>query len=316
VSPLNNGERVGSPLLWVVAGTMTAAAAGLTLSALFPSYYRGAPSLVSSSSNLWYNIPAIAGWLVATLLLVPPRTRYVGAALTAGLSFVWLSAYVSDIGQVVTGASRPAAGFILGVLGIGFALVGAASAVWAATRLGARLAARRGVAPWAMAAGAVGIAFAIGTAMNWREVQVHATTLDWTFKATGTATLVESCCTVLDAHEWSLAGEVLLMVLAVIVPIVALAFTPVRFSISALVGAAIALTAGPLSGVAWLTQPVTASSLGIPSSQAQQGAYLFSQHGLPGLWVALLAPLALGLLALGRGFHASTRAPTDGIASS
>jgi hypothetical protein len=56
--------------------------------------------------------------------------------------------------------------------------------------------------------------------------------------------------------------------------------------------------------------------MGIPSSQPQQGGYLFSQHGLPGLWVALLAPVVLCLLGLGRGLDASTRSSTDGIASS
>ena len=39
------------------AGTMTAAAAGVNLAALFPSHHRGAPSLASNSSNL----PALPG---------------------------------------------------------------------------------------------------------------------------------------------------------------------------------------------------------------------------------------------------------------
>jgi hypothetical protein len=252
-------------------------------------------------------LPALSGWFVAAGLLAWPGTRQVGAGLMVGVTFIWFSDYLGDIGAVVTGTQDAAAGFVLGTIGIALALVGSGFAAAAAITTGGRIRPHAGAPLWAMLAGAVGVVWTVGNAMNWEQTTVHATAADYTFRATGTATVTQSCCTLLDNHGWALAGQFVLVAVAVLVPVVAAAWHQVSFGVAALVGAALALVAGPLSTVARLAQQVTPASLRLSDTQVQQGGLVVSRNGELGLWLALLAGVALVLVAVGRALHAAAQ---------
>ena len=238
--------------LWPAAAALTLMAGAGTLAALFPAYYRNGESLAHTAENLWFNLPAVAGWFIAAGVLAWPRTRLAGAGLVLGVTLASLGSYLSGIGAVVTGTQHAAAGFVLGIAGIAVALVASGLAVAAAIAAGGRVTAHAAAPLWAMLAGAVGIVWAIGDAMDWEQTTVHATTADYTFRATGTATVTQSCCTLLDNHGWALAGQIILVAVAVLIPVVAAAWAPVSFGVAALVGAALALVAGPpRQSLAW-----------------------------------------------------------------
>jgi hypothetical protein len=248
-------------------------------------------------------VPAIVGWAAAAVLLLSPQTRRVGAGLTAGVTLVWLSAYLSNIGAVVSGSEHAGRGFDLRMAGIVLALLGTIVAVRAEVRAGGGPSSSRGAPLWAMLVGLVGIAWGIGDAMNWHQVRVHATTTGYTFKSTGTATIIHSYGSLLHLHGWMLSGSVLITVLAVLIPVLAAVWRPTGFGVAAIIGAALALVALPLSEVVYLRRPLTAASLDVTPAQVHQGGYVMSQHGLPGLWIAIIAAAVLVLLAAGLGFQ-------------
>lgn len=177
--------------LWLPTAGLTFLAASVTLAALFPAYYRTGGNLAHEAEALWFNLPAVTGWFVAAGLLAWPRTRQVGAGLVLGVTFAWVGNYLGDIGAVVTGTQHAAAGFALGTTGIAVALVASGLAAAAAIAAGGRLSARAAAPLWAMLAGAVGIAWSIGDAMDWEQTKVHATVAGYTFRATGTATVTQ-----------------------------------------------------------------------------------------------------------------------------
>lgn len=298
-------DGAASALWWAATGC-TLAAAAATLAALFPDYYRSGESLADTVENLWFNLPAIVGWFAAGALLAVPRARHAGAGLTIGLTAVWAGNYLSDIGTVARFPTEAGTGFYLGMTGLAAATVGAGAGVTAAIREGGRLSSRAGAPLWAMAAGATGIVWAAGNAMNWVQTNVHATVSGYRFQATGTSTLTSSCCTLLDHHDWSLAGQLVIVVTGVLVPVLAASWRTVSFGAAALVGVALALLAPPLTSVVQLSQILTPDDLGIGASQLKDGGLIVSRHGLPGLWVALLAAVAFTLLAAGRALHAAS----------
>jgi hypothetical protein len=281
----------------------TGAAAVVTLVALFSSsYFKYGTSLASSRISLWYNIPAIVCWAVACMLLTIPRSRRIGAGLTAGVTFVWFAAYLPDVGAVVNGSRQAATGFDLRMAGIALALIGATAAIRFETRLGGRPSATRAAPVWAVLVGAVGVAWGIGTTMNWMHYRAHATAHGYTYRSTGTATITHECCTLLNNHGWSLTSQLLFIVLAVLIPVLAVVWRPRGFGVAALIGAAVALVASPLSTVIRLGRPA-AANMGVTPAEVTQGGLQLSQHGLPGLWIALVATAVLAVLAVGRAFQ-------------
>jgi hypothetical protein len=151
-----------------------------------------------------------------------------------------------------------------------------------------------------MAAGVVGVVWSVGDAMNWVEVEAHATVAGYTFTRTGTANVAISCCTVLQHHGWDLTGEVLVVVAAVVVPVAAALWSPSQVGAAALAGAALVLAAGPLSVAAMLNAPATFAEVGEAPVDVRPGGLLLSGHGLPGLWLALVAAVGMLLLAVVR----------------
>lgn len=252
-----------------------------------------APGQASSPQRLspvW--VLAAALTLVAACL-----TLAAGAGLVVGVTLAWVGNHVADVGVVADGTQHAAPGFALGMIGPALALVATSLAAGAAVTEGGRLSARAAAPLWAMLAGVVGLAWAIGDAMNWEQTEVHATVAGYTFRATGTSTVTQSCCTLLDNHGWDLTGQIALVAAAVLVPLFAAAWRPVSF----------ALTAGPLSSVVRLSAQITPASLGITQVQVHQGGLVVSRHGLLGLWLALLAVVVLVLVAVGRALHASVQ---------
>jgi hypothetical protein len=280
----------------------TGAAAGVTLAGLFSPYYQYGASLASSRVSVWFNAPTIACWAVASLLLAIPRTRRIGAGLTAGVTLLSFAAAVPDIGAVVTGSRQVAAGFGLVMVGIGLALIGAAAAVRAEVRAGGRPSANRGAPVWAVLVGVVTIAWGIGDTMNWVHYQAHATASGYIYRSTGTSTVTHECCAMLNNHGWSLSGQLLFIALAVLVPVLAVVWRPPSFGVAAVIGAAVALVASPLSTIVRLRGPA-AANMGLTAAEVKRAGLQLSQHGLPGLWIALVTTAVLVVLGVGRAFQ-------------
>ena len=202
------------------AAPLLLAAGFLSIAALFPAYYRGSHSLASDVPTLWFNVPAIIGWVFAGVLVAIPRSRFVGAGLAAGVTVCFAPAYVGDIGLLVHGQQHAGAGLILDYVGLAVAVVGTCVAV-----LGVRPSFRAGGAIWALTVGIIGIAFSVGEAMPWTQTQVQSTT-GVTFRASGSVNVSSQCCTVLQTHGWDRGAVIALIVLAVCVPVVAACLDP------------------------------------------------------------------------------------------
>jgi hypothetical protein len=308
VLPVTTGVRRAAVLReapapgWVVAMLATGAAAGLSLASLVPSYLQGGSSLSSSNVNVWYCAPAIVCWALAFVLLVMPRTRRVGAGLAAGVALVWFAALLPYIGLVAKGAVKPGAGFTLQMAGTACGLIAAVAALRYEVRSGGGPSAHRGAAFWAVLLGAVGIAWGIGNAMSWVQYRAHATATGYTYISTGTATITHQCCKLSTHHGWSLTSQLLMMGLAVVIPVVAVLWRPTGFGVAAVIGAAFALVALPLSTVIRL-RGSAATNMGVTPAQIKRGGLHLSQHAMPGLWLVLLATAVLAILALGRALQ-------------
>ncbi len=290
------------------AGFLFLVSAGLTVGALFPAYYRGGTALSRSVSTVWYNVPAIVGWSLAGLMLLMRRGRLFGAGLACGLTGIWLSAYLGEFDPISRGTARIGPGMALGEAGIALALIGSVGTLVLVIRE-RRVGLLRGArgAAWAMIAAAAGLAFAVGDAFPWVDTHIHATAASWRFAATGTSDVSTHCCTIGQQHGWSLAQQMLLVSLAVLVPLVVGPSRPGLFAIGGLFGAALALLAAPISAIVGLLRPLTAAGVGMTAADANVSGAVFSQHGLPGLWLALAAGLAIILMAIARWFVTDDR---------
>jgi hypothetical protein len=146
--------------------------------------------------------------------------------------------------------------------------------------------------------------------MSWYEWHIHATASDWTFAATGTRDLVWQSASLTHEHGWSLGGDLLLIGLAASIPVLLGFWTPARPGAAALMGAGLALLAYPLYAIAYLAEPLTRAAVGMSKANAKAARAVFSQHGLPGLWMALVAVGALLLIGFGRAVYAGAGART------
>jgi hypothetical protein len=296
---------------WVLCGSLLLCAAVLTVTGLFPDYYQGGHSLASNAASVWLNVPGILGWGLAGVLLLVPRTRTLGAAFSLGVTALFASLYVSDIGALWTESESAGLGVILGLVGLAVALVGAGLGVFLLIRSHA-IGWSRAVSAWAWAAGAgvVGITYSVATAFAWFNIHLHATVSGFRYTLTGTPDLTVQFGSLVKEHGWTLAGDLLLIVLVPLVLLVAAYSAPPRISAAILIGAALAMLAGPIAAIATLATPVTAAALHLSPQNVAASGVIITQHGLPGLWIATISAAAVGFAGIARAISTFTGANT------
>jgi hypothetical protein len=289
---------------WVTTALLMGLAATVTVAALFPDYYEGGDALVDESHNLWFNLPAIAAWAIAAVLLSVPRTRLAGAGIAAGATIVWMSAYVSNIGDLVTDQEDAGLGAVLGLTGIGLAVGASVVAITLLLTARSRPGATSGGTWWALVAAVVGLSYSVGTAMNEIETTVTITADDLVFTSTGTPDVSWQCCSISDLQGWYLAGDVLLMCTAVLILLLAAAWRPGWVSFASLIGAGAAMLAFPLAGIIAASETLTPQDVGYSPAEVREAGLTVEQIGLPGLWISALAAASVFILAAIRALHA------------
>ena len=296
--------------LWLLAAGGAASSLVITVSALFPDFWAGEPSLSSDSRNLAFNIPYIAVSALTALLLLVPRLRPAGLGAVVGGALLAAPAYIEDLSRL--DGKDAGAGFVLGQLGFVVFLLSAAIGLVAARGAGLmRMKFGASTARWAALGAGLGVVYGIGDAMNWLRVNYHATAAGYTYQRTGTAFLHVDCCTLLDHHGWSLWTEVVRLGLGVVLPVLAAILLRTRVGLSALAATGFLLCAAPLSGVVGLAQTITPDRLGIGYETVTTSGLQLTQQGLPGLWIAFGAALALLALAGLRGLTSASRTAHD-----
>jgi hypothetical protein len=300
-----------STIEWVLCGSLMLCAAVLTVVGLFPDYYKGGHSLASNPASVWLNVPGILGWGLAGVLLLVPRTRTLGAAFSLGVTALFAPLYVSDIGALWTESESAGLGVILGLIGLAVALVGAGLGVFLLIRSHA-IGLSRAVSAWAWAAGAgvVGITYSVATAFAWFNIHLHATVPGFRYTLTGTPNVTVQFGSLVKEHGWTLAGDLLLIVLVPLVLLIAAYSAPPRISAAMFIGAALAMLAGPIAATATLATPVTAAALHLSPQDVSASGVVITQHGLPGLWIAIIAATAVGFAGVARAISAFTSADT------
>jgi hypothetical protein len=271
-----------------------------TIAALIPAYFRHGNSLASDPQNLWFNLPAIATWLGAAVLLGFRRSAWLAVGLGIGTTVLWAPEYASDIAAVVRG-TEPALGFWLGMFGLGAALSATAASLIIALRAGGSwLSVARPAPRLMLLGGGLGVAFLVGDAMPWQRSVLHATVNG------SRATLHTDCCTILHEHSWALTADLVIVILAVLMPILAASWQPNLLGLGVTLGVALGLVGSTLSGLAALTQAPSPASFGATPAEVSADAITTSTQALPGLWVALVAVVALTSLAAWRALPRPT----------
>jgi hypothetical protein len=233
------------------------------------------------------------------------RAALAGAGLAIAVTVVWAPAYLPDIGALAARPSVAGLGLILGLAGLGLSAIAAAIASMIIVRTRPTWVQGSAVL-WAMAAGVVGLAFGIGSALPWQRYEAHiGNALRF---SSGSATATRECCTFLQDHGWARGSDISLVVLVVVVLLLFAAMQPSRLAIAGIIGAAIAMIARPLGGLAAIARSASANDFGYSAADVQRGRLTFSHSGLPGLWLALLCPVALGFVAVARGLTARSAA--------
>jgi hypothetical protein len=307
-----NTERFPTSRPPVAAPVLMGLAAAVTVCALLPAYFRGGQSLASDSQDLWYNIPVIAGWAVATVLLALPRVAEVGAGIAVGATICGAAGYLNGIGTVVGDVAKPGLGFDIGLLGLALAFAGSGFALRYLTRR--RRPRIRGLALWATGTAALGVLYDIGEALNWIRIRIHATT-GVTFNGSGTSTIHEDCCTLVNARGWDLARTLTILAVAVALPLVAAASFPRLGFGGALIGLALALAAEPIQAFVGLSRPVTAASTSLTTATVDAAKPVLTQGPLPGLWLALVVAVVFLLVGIATLMAGSRDAPRGDVAT-
>jgi hypothetical protein len=113
----------------LIAGVLLALGVIIGVAGLFPDYFTG-QSLASQSDQLVPHLIYLAGWAVSAVLVLRGRgMARTGALLGTGLSAVTLGLFLSDLGQVFSGASGLEPGIIISVIGWAACTAGAAAAL-------------------------------------------------------------------------------------------------------------------------------------------------------------------------------------------
>lgn len=310
------GRRGGTALL--VGEGLLVLGVVLGLAGLFPAY-AGGQSLLSQGDQVVPHLCYVIAWAIAAgpiaLSVSRPRAARLGALFALGLSAVTLGLFVSDIGEVASGASL-GTGLVVSLLGWLACTAGAAIALLASSRdtepAGNGLAGRAGSAPadsgWPGKPArshfgplALLVLAGIGTAAAFAAAWDNYTVAQ---AALGTVKTLQ------EGNAFSnpglvIAGNVVVMVAIVMVAALAALWRPARQGALLLAGAIIPLVAQAVSALIQVSQPPY-SFFGLTPAQAAQDGVTISSGVTPIFWVycvfvvSLLVSCAWLLTAPGR----------------
>ncbi|MGH3165662.1 MAG: hypothetical protein ACRDN0_07175, partial [Trebonia sp.] len=91
---------------------------------LFPDYFTG-QSLASQAEQLVPHLFYLAGWAASAVLVLRGGKARVGALLGVGVSAVTFGLFLSDLGQVISGAAGLGAGIVISIIGWALCTAGA-----------------------------------------------------------------------------------------------------------------------------------------------------------------------------------------------
>jgi Protein of unknown function (DUF3761) len=279
-------------LVWEIRAAYLLIALGAltTIAALFPRYYLDGKSLVSDPGNLWFNIPTIVGWALGVALLIRPATRALGAGTVIGVTLIDLAFQFPDVSSAIAGDNRAGQGFVLGNVGSGLCAVGSLLALGAVRRRTIVKEPKLAWAPWMYLCGGLFALQLLSSSIIYSRVLSRGT-----FASSGASTYRTTCCNAF-AHRpaYGIAGAVILLVLAILVPIVASRIPHRSVGIGLFIGAGISLVSTWAYWVAHLTTTnVTPTLFGYTDAQVAQYGISLSVHPAFGYWVGTAAAVAL-----------------------
>jgi hypothetical protein len=292
----------------------------LGLAGLFPDYF-GGQSLLSQSDQVVPHLCYVIAWAASAGLIAlsvsRPRTARLGALFALGLSVVTFGLFLSDLGEVTSGA-KLGSGLVVSLLGWLLCTVGAAFALAASCRdadpaqtgqPGALTAtAAPGVPGWPGLPGAgkaergwpsrptrahagplallvlAGIGTAAAFAPSWDSYTL-------TQPATGTTQTV----TLGDAFSnpgVMIAGSVAVMVAVVLVAALAALWRPAKQGAWLLAGAIVPMAAQAISALIQVRQPAFAV-YGLTQAQAKADGVTIAAGVTPIFWVYVVFVIAL-----------------------
>ena len=272
------------------AGALVGLGVVLGIAGLFPAYL-GPTSLASNSANLVPHVLYLAGWAIATalLLLANPAWRRSGVLLAIGISAVTLGLYFADIGTAASGKLPVTTGLVLTMAGWLVATVGAVIGLTGPGRrpAGPRLRDHQVAPVITMILASLGAAIAF--APSWDS-----------FTLTTTAGLHQ---TITLGNAFAnpglvIAGNVLTMIAIVGAAVAAGLWRSTRMGAALLAGATIPLIAQAVSAVIQIDQPTSPLIFNITPAQAAQAGLTISSGLTLAFWIycAFIVALALSFL--------------------
>jgi hypothetical protein len=257
---------------------------------LFPTYLDGR-SLASSGDELVAHLFYLVGFALAGALLIGPAARQRrGALFGVGVAIITLGFFVSDLGNAVTTLGKPVgAGFYLSL--VGFLISGIASliALSSVKELGGLHRFQHGRLPLFIVGGLAAIGAAVTFAPAWdRYLLTAASTGDVRVITAGNA---------FSNPAPVIAGNLITMGLIVALPLIALAWTPLRNGAVLLIGGLVPLVGQVVSATVQLHEHIAPAMFGVSAAQAESlGLEIHS--GLTGVFYGFAALVAV-LVALG-----------------
>ena len=277
----------------------------LGLAGLFPQY-AGGQSLLSQSDQVVPHLCYVIAWAASAGLIAlsvsRPRAARLGALFALGLSAVTFGLFLSDLGEVTSGASL-GSGLVISLLGWLACTVGAAFALVASCRdadparaglpgMPGAAKAERGwpARPTRAHAGPLallvlaGIGTAAAFAPSWDSYTL-------TQASTGTTQ------TYLEGNAFSnpgvmIAGSVAVMVAVIAVAALAALWRPARQGALLLAGAIVPLAAQAISALIQVGQPAY-SLFGLTQAQAKADGVTITAGVTPIFWVYVVFVIAL-----------------------
>lgn len=280
--------------VWPTLAGLFAATGLLHVAALFPAYYVGDDFAMADETQLiWFNlIPAFAFLAVAAVLLFT-ALRLPAAAFGAGTGAVWFWEYISNFAFVNEAGIDGGLGFKLGV---GAFLVGVAATVvaWVVVIRSWRTPPKANWW-WAGAGFGVAVVLLVGLLSDW-----VGKSLDQPRDSGGRVFDEDVCCSVYDVDSWQRFGLIAGAVAVVVVITVAMLWRNRTVAAALASGAVVAVVAHVAYSVVDLATGLEADDWGLAESRLDSSLYEFREWAAPGLWVTIVALLAVGALAVAR----------------
>jgi hypothetical protein len=286
----------------------------LGLAGLFPDYF-GGQSLLSQSDEVVPHLLFVIAWAASAGLIAlsvsRPRTARLGALFALGLSVVTFGLFLSDLGEVTSGA-KLGSGLVVSLLGWLLCTVGAAFALAASCRdCDPVQTAQPGALSAPVAAGVPGAGKA---ERGWpaRPTRGHAGPLallvlagigtaaafapSWdSYTLTQAATGTTQTYTLGDAFSAPgvmIAGSVSVMVAVVVVAALAALWRPAKQGAWLLAGAIVPMAAQAISALIQIRQPAF-SVFGLTQAQAKADGVTIAAGVTPIFWVYVVFVIAL-----------------------